>query len=124
MTSRLDEDDDQQDKPLDPAVERVRRKLVRFMAVNLGLLFLAVMAVVAAIVYRSATREDVAKVQAPEPVEARLLLPQGGELVDQSVSDGRLLLTIRLSDGNTALYLYDAATGAPLGRYELSFEGR
>ncbi len=35
--------DEQEDKPLDPAVESVRRKLVRFMAVNLGLLFLALL---------------------------------------------------------------------------------
>src|SRR5262245_27019369 len=33
---------DDEEKPLDPAAERVRRKLVRFMAINLGLLFTAV----------------------------------------------------------------------------------
>jgi hypothetical protein len=56
----MDQQDlDLEDKPLDPAVDRVRRKLVRFMAINLGLLFLALMAVVLAIVYRW-TRE-------PEP---------------------------------------------------------
>ena len=45
--------DDEKDKPLDPAVEKVRKKLVRFVAINLGLLFLALMAVVGAIVYKS-----------------------------------------------------------------------
>ena len=48
--------DDEEEKPLDPAVEKVRRKLVRFVAINLGLLFVALMAVVGAIVYKSRTR--------------------------------------------------------------------
>ena len=47
--------DDEKEKPLDPAVEKVRRKLVRFVAINLGLLFIALMAVVAALVYKSRT---------------------------------------------------------------------
>ncbi|PDQ22485.1 fimbrial protein, partial [Mesorhizobium sanjuanii] len=38
-----DPDVEGREKPLDPEVESVRRKLVRFMAINLGLLFLALM---------------------------------------------------------------------------------
>jgi hypothetical protein len=48
----------QADEQLDPATERVRRKLVRFMAINLGILFVALMAVVIAIVYRAFWSED------------------------------------------------------------------
>ncbi|RUU07680.1 fimbrial protein, partial [Mesorhizobium sp. M6A.T.Ca.TU.002.02.2.1] len=33
--------DEDEEKPLDPEVEKVRKKLVRFVAINLGLLFLA-----------------------------------------------------------------------------------
>ena len=47
------EQDDKDEKPLDPAAERVRRKMVRFMGINLGILFAAVMAVVLALVYKS-----------------------------------------------------------------------
>ena len=47
--------DDEEEKPLDPAVEKVRKKLVRFVAINLGLLFVALMAVVGAIVYKART---------------------------------------------------------------------
>ena len=50
--------DDDEDKPLDPAVEQVRRKLVRFVAINLGLLFIALMAVVGALVYKSGHAPD------------------------------------------------------------------
>ena len=45
--------DEENDKPLDPAVEKVRRKLVRFVAINLAILLAALMAVAAAIVYKS-----------------------------------------------------------------------
>ena len=41
---------DEEEKPLDPNVEKVRRKLVRFMGINLGLLFLALMAVVSGVI--------------------------------------------------------------------------
>ena len=51
------DDDDEREKPLDPAVERVRGKLIRFMLVNLGLLFVALMAVAIAIVYRTGNRQ-------------------------------------------------------------------
>ena len=41
------------EKPLDPDVEKVRRKLIRFMGINLGLLFLALMVVIGALVYKA-----------------------------------------------------------------------
>ncbi|TIT86625.1 MAG: fimbrial protein, partial [Mesorhizobium sp.] len=44
MARPIDEEDEE--KPLDPAAEKVRRKLIRFMIVNLGLLFLALMVVI------------------------------------------------------------------------------
>ncbi|RVC34689.1 fimbrial protein, partial [Mesorhizobium sp. M7A.F.Ca.CA.004.04.2.1] len=51
MASPIAEED--QDKPLDPEVEKVRRKLVRFVGINLGLLFLALMVVIGALVYKA-----------------------------------------------------------------------
>src|SRR5690606_16507642 len=42
-----------EEKPLDPAAENVRRKMLRFMFINLGILFLALMAVMIALVYKS-----------------------------------------------------------------------
>jgi hypothetical protein len=54
--------DDNEEKPLDPAVEKVRRKLVRFVAINLGLLFLALMAVLAAVVYKTGAPSEIATV--------------------------------------------------------------
>ena len=66
-----------QDEPLDPAVERVRAKLMRFAVINLGILFLALMAVVGALVYRAVSTES-----APHEVSSGTLpLPPEGSII-------------------------------------------
>lgn len=50
--------DNNEDKPLDPTMERVRRKMVRLLAVSLGVMFIGVMAVLAAVVYKIRTGGD------------------------------------------------------------------
>ena len=117
--------DDEHDKPLDPAVERVRRKLVRFVAINLGLLFIALMAVVGALVYKSRTAAppatDVA-VEAPSPegiAEGRIELPAGARIVSQSLSGNRISLSLEFSDGRRAIYLYDIGARQIVGRFAI-----
>ena len=119
-------DADEEDKPLDPAVENVRRKLIRFMAVNLGLLFLAVMVVLAAIVYKSRSRapaETVAASGIPTPAGAAqtgdIVLPAGARVVSQSLSGNRLAIDAELTDGSRAIFVYDMAAQRLVGRYAI-----
>ena len=85
-------DDEIEEKPLDPAVESVRRKLVRFIAINLGMLFAALMAVVAAIVYKSAPRRRPADGPGRNAAVWRdRALPAGAKMIVQSFSGGRIL---------------------------------
>lgn len=117
--------DDEQEKPLDPAVERVRRKLVRFVAINLGLLFLALMAVVVAIVYRASRVEEAVPVAAselPRPADGAMLegeiaLPRGARIVSHALSGSVLSLQLQLADGARAILLYDTARGETIGRF-------
>ncbi|MGO4832828.1 fimbrial protein [Rhizobiaceae sp. 2RAB30] len=118
-------DDDKDEKPLDPAVERVRRKLVRFVGINLGLLFLALMAVALAIVYKSRTPETAeagsAISEIPTPaggaaIEGDIVLPAGAKVVSQSLSGNRITLLAELADGSQAIFLYDLAAGRLIGR--------
>ena len=51
------ETDDQEDKPLDPVMENVRRKMMRLQLVSGGIMLLMFMAVLAAIVYKINTRD-------------------------------------------------------------------
>jgi len=122
--------DDEEEKPLDPAVEKVRRKLVRFVAINLGLLFIALMAVVAALVYKSRTAvpppavaEPGIEVPSPEGVvEGQIPLPSGARIISQSLSGNRLSLSLELSDGRRAIYLYDVAARRVVARFAVTEE--
>ena len=120
--------DDEQEKPLDPAVENVRRKLVRFIAINLSLLAIALMAVVGALVYKSRTAAppatDVA-VEAPSAAgiaEGRIELPAGARIVSQSLSGNRISLSLEFSDGRRAIYLYDIGARRIVGRFAVTEE--
>lgn len=124
-------DDDEQDKPLDPAVERVRQRLVRFIAINLGILFIALMAVVIALVYR-ATRvsppagDAVAEMPGAAVSvlsEGSIALPDGARVIGQSLSGNRISLHIEFGDGRSAIHLYDLTSGRTVGRYAISGEG-
>ena len=120
--------DDEEEKPLDPAVEKVRKKLVRFVAVNLGLLFIALMAVVAALVYKSRNVAPPATEiagEAPSPegmVEGQIALPAGARIVSQSLSGDRISLSLEFSDGRRAIYLYDIAARRIVGRFAVTQE--
>src|SRR5690606_29941020 len=93
-------DEDEGQNPPDPAVERVRGKLVRFMIINLGLLFLALMAVVIAIVYRSGSRQAPPVAAAPElPLPAPgevlggdIVLPEGARIAGHALFGNRVSL--------------------------------
>lgn len=121
-------DDETEDKPLDPAVEKVRRKLVRFVAINLGLLFIALMAVVGAVVYKSrssapdtpvAVGGEIPGVTDGGMAEGEIVLPAGARMLSQSLSGTRILIDAELAGGGRALFLYDAAEGRMIGRFDV-----
>ena len=109
-------DDEVEEKPLDPAVERVRRKLVRFVAINLGLLLAALMAVVAAIVYKSG---QAAPADGPA-VAAEIALPAGARMIGHDFSDGKFSIDAELADGSRVIILYDVAGRKIVGRYTVT----
>ena len=106
--------DDNEEKPLDPAVERVRRKLLRFVVINLGLLFAAVMIVVAAIVYRSVISGTPPVATAPslgvpsdEVIEGDIAIPAGSRVISHAQAGDRVSLDIELPDGERRIVIYD-----------------
>ena len=107
--------DDSDEKALDPAVERVRRKLLRFVAVNLGILFAAVIIVVAAVVYRSVgsdqrpAADSAIGVPTGEVLEAEIAVPAGARIVSQSLSGSRVALDLELAGGERSILIYDLA---------------
>jgi hypothetical protein len=118
--------DDTEQKPLDPSVEKLRRKLVRFITINLGLLFVALIAVIAAVVYKSrgaASPPAVSASEIPVPagtvLEGEIALPAAAHLVSQALSGSRLSLDVELPDGRRTIVLYDLAERRVVGRFAI-----
>lgn len=116
--------EEEEDKPLDPAVEKVRRKLVRFVAVNLGILLFALMVVLVALVYKNRATDAppaTAAADIPAPanglLEGTIALPAGARIVSQSLSGGRLSLQVEFAGGGAAIFLYDLAARRMVGRF-------
>ncbi|WEX10015.1 fimbrial protein [Chelativorans sp. AA-79] len=123
-----------EEKPLDPAAERVRRKLVRFMIINLGILFAAVMAVVLAFVYKSVKEpetavpqpgaSDTAAVPSGETVSGDIPLPVGARIISHAASGNRLTLHVALAGDREAILLYDIPERRLIGRFSVTREAR
>jgi hypothetical protein len=119
--------DEDEEKPLDPEVEKVRKKLVRFVAINLGLLFLALMVVIAALVYKTRTAPPSAAppltgdIQVPsgEPLTGDIVLPVGAKVLSQSLSGNRVSIDAELADGSRAIFVYDIAERRIIGRFSI-----
>ncbi|AMY02640.1 fimbrial protein [Mesorhizobium ciceri] len=124
MASPIAEED--QDKPLDPEVEKVRRKLVRFVGINLGLLFLALMVVIGALVYKARNAPPAnpplagdIQTLAGEPVSGDIVLPVGAKVVSQSLSGNRVSIDAELADGSRTIFVYDITERRLIGRFAI-----
>jgi hypothetical protein len=115
------------DKPLDPAVERVRRRLIRFMVINLGILFVAFALVLGAIIYKLSFApkkmvDQARTVQVPNgesPIVAAIPLPAGAKLLSSSLSGSHALLDVEGADKSRTLIFYDLQAGHVIGSYAL-----
>lgn len=112
-----DPDEEDREEPLDPAVERVRRKLVRFMAINLGLLFAALMVVLAAIVYRTLAPSGPSAPAAA--VEAPIVVPAGARVEGHALGQASVSLLVLLEGGERVLFVYDLQSGRMTGRFAI-----
>ena len=114
-----------EEKPLDPEVEKVRKKLVRFIVINLGILFLALMVVIGALVYKARIAAPAAQpasdFQAPagEPVSGDVVLPVGAKVISQSLSGNRLSIDAELADGSRTIFVYDMVERRVIGRFAI-----
>lgn len=106
---------------LDPAAERLRRKLGRLLLVSGGFMTLGFIAVFAAIVYKVGHLGERAAGLAPAGpmVEASIAIPAGARLATADLDGGHALLRLEGADGAPVLLLVDLASGRVLGRYRL-----
>ncbi|WP_128291066.1 MULTISPECIES: hypothetical protein [Afifella] len=114
---------DDDEKPLDPAAERVRRRLVRLLIVSFGTMVLGFVAVFGAIVYK------LGLLGAPAgtgPSVAEVRLPAGSTVTSAALDGDNILLRISEAargDGQEGrgeeLLVLDAASGTILHRVKL-----
>lgn len=125
--------EDDREPPLDPAMERVRRKMMRLLAVSIGIMLIGLMAVLAAVVYK-VNRSD--EPQTPEPrsdipgqeaaapvppaiIESQVPLAPGTRLLSQSLSGDHVSLETLLPDGGTEIVVYDFRASRIIARMRL-----
>lgn len=122
----VDREREEEEAPLDPAVERIRRKLARLLIASFGVMFLGLIAVFAVIVYRlNATaegpgRSEGASIRLPDG-DATIRLPAGARVVSIALEGGRAFLNVE-SPGGAELLLVDLSDGTILARYRLASE--
>lgn len=105
------------DEPLDPAIENVRRKMMRLMAVSVGVMFISIFAVLIAIVFKL-------KNTGPSgPLAATIDMPKGFLIDETSISDGTILLRGRTAEGEAQIFLLDALDGSLRGTIKLQSAG-
>jgi hypothetical protein len=106
---------DQDEKPLDPAMENVRRKMVRLMIVSGTVMVVSLMAVFGAIVYKAmrptAKSPAAAGVPSDAPVSASVGLPAGFVVQSTSLSGNQMLFYGVTEAGQHQAIVFDYATG-------------
>ena len=110
---------DEQEAPLDPAFEKVRRKMVRLLIISSSVIILGLMAVVYSIVYRVNRIPQPADPSAIVPAAEQampaarqsLTLPAGFVVESTSISGNRVLLFGAGVDGEKHIIVHDIGTG-------------
>lgn len=110
--------EDEAAAPLDPAMERVRRKMIRLLAVSLGIMFIGLIAVLAGVVYRAA---GTAGARLPAGGRGTIVLPAGAQIRDMALDGERALLRVGVNAADE-LRLVDLTSGAVLAIYSLGID--
>ncbi|AQX20352.1 hypothetical protein [Bartonella sp. WD16.2] len=111
-----------QDEPLDPAVERVRKKLMRLMIISISITIILILFVFAGIIYKIITPEIASKQTNSLALQSdnlpfanhTLSLPPKAQIISQSLSDHHIALRILMPNGQTHFMIYNYRTGAPI----------
>jgi hypothetical protein len=111
------EPDDQEEKPLDPALENVRRKMLRLQIVSIAIMVVSLMAVFGAIVYKTMRPAPKAAgamsvgVPSDAPVTATAALPSGFTVQSVALSGNQVLFYGATAAGQRQAIVFDYGVG-------------
>jgi hypothetical protein len=115
MTNPNFPDDDE--KPLDPAMEKIRRKMVRLLVISSSVIVLGLMAVLGSIVYKanknSAAAREAALSAGPIAPRQTITLPKDFALESTTI-DGNRVWFFGTAAGKHLLIVHDIGTGKTL----------
>ncbi len=118
------ETDVEEDKPLDPEMEKVRRKMVRLLVVSIGVMFLGVMAVLGGVVYKiiDGDGSQVAEARSVSdggPLEMTAQLPSGFSVDSVSLDGSNILFFGRDNGGRQQALVFDMDSGRLAARIDV-----
>jgi hypothetical protein len=120
--------EDEDEKPLDPVMENVRKKMVRLLLTSLGIMMVGLMAVLGAIVYKiNSGVDEVPAVRTEIPSDGavtsgNISLPKGAWLNGQSLSGDRISLDVTLTGGAREIVVFDMAAQRIVARFAVKEE--
>lgn len=117
----------EEDAPLDPAMERVRRKMIRLLMISIGVMMAGVMAVLFGIVYKinnksalSAAATSFTIPQGTDEIAGTIALPQGAQINSHSFSGNQIMIDVTTVDGKREIVLFDMTQGRVVAHYALT----
>lgn len=126
MDKQIDEE-----QPLDPVMERVRVKMVRLLGISIGLMLIALLTVLGAVIYKinQPEKDNIAENQtnssqsghysaAPILEAIAVDLPDGAKISSSNLSGNRMSVNFELQDGSHQLWIVDLQTGEVISRIE------
>jgi hypothetical protein len=114
---------EEDEKPLDPAMEKVRRKMIRLLGVSIGVMMAGLMAVLFAIVYKMNSGGKEPAVIASTPSTGliagtgEIILPAGAYMNSQSLSGDRVSLDVTLKGGAREIQIFDMTSRQIVARF-------
>ncbi len=116
---------DHEEKPLDPEVEKIRRRMMRLMIVSILIMLVGLIAVFAGVVYKFNTQaSDGAEIDAGRPTKnlstehlysgpsIAIDLPEGARVMDKKIDGKVLIIDVQLEDGGREFFVIDLVAGS------------
>lgn len=107
MTQKNDMDE----PPLDPAVERIRKKLALLLFGSMGIMVLGVFSIFVVIAFRLGAFSE-----GDDAFDVHATLPRDAKVIETSIGDKQLAVRIALPDGSQEVRLYRVPGGEYTGR--------
>ncbi|MGC4409228.1 hypothetical protein D4A92_00105 [Rhizobium rosettiformans] len=115
------DDENPEDKPLDPVMEGVRRKMVKLQLISGGIMAVLFLAVLVSIFYKLtrdegatapvATTSQPFAVPSDQPLSLTANLPAGFRVVQTSLSGSQMLIYGETADGARKAFVFDLSLG-------------